>query len=442
MGRWDETWTLLRLAWPVVLGQLGWMAMGLVDTVMVGHLGVGPLAAVAVGNSLSFGVVVVAQGTVSGFDPLMAQAFGAGRPRDAGRAALRGALLLLLLAVPILAVHVAAPAVLQLLGQPPVVVEDGGAYVRVVGLSVLPLLWFLLVRQLMQARGLMWPATVVVVAANLVNLLGNWLLLEGRWGLPALGAEGCAWATVVARTVMLVGLHLLVVGPLRESWPGLAGVIDLGRLRRLATVSLPVGLQLAAEVWAFVFTAFMMGWLGELAVASHAVAVNLAAVSFMVPLGISAAAATRVGNLLGAGEAWSRAAWSAVGLGVAVMSLSALLFLTFPMSLAGLFSDEDAVVLGAAALLPLAAAFQLFDGAQVVLFGVLRGAGDTRMPLVVNLIGWWSLGIPAGAVLAFGLGLGTRGLWVGLVIGLASVAVLLTLRLRSTIRRGGYRVVE
>jgi MATE family multidrug resistance protein len=432
---------LVALAWPVVLGQLGIMAMTVVDVMVVGHLGEDALGSVALGHTWTFGVSIVAMGTASGLDPLIAQAFGAGDRRGAGLALLRGLVLVTLLAIPTTALHLVAEPGLRLMGQPEDLLPVTGQYCAILAGSVLPMLWFGVLRQFLQGAGQMRPAAVTVGVANVVNLVLCWGLVYGKLGLPELGAAGAGWATFTSRWFMLLLLAFAGSDLVRRCWPGWRDAFDLAALGRAARIGLPVGLQVGMEVWAFTGTTLLVGLFGKTAVGAHMVALNLSSVSFMFPFGISAAAATRVGNLLGAGQPWGRAAWTAVGLGAGVMTVSALLFASFPAFLAGLYTDEAPVILLAATLLPVAAIFQLFDGTQAVCFGVLRGAGDTRVPALANLVGYYLVGIPVGATLAFRAGWGPMGLWVGLVLGLGIVASLLVIRLRWTVARGGFRVV-
>jgi MATE family multidrug resistance protein len=205
-------------------------------------------------------------------------------------------------------------------------------------------------------------------------------------------------------------------------------------------LGLALGFQFGFEVWAFHAAGFMMGRLGSLAFAAHAIAINLATISFMVPSGIGAAAATRVGQLVGAGEEWTRSAWVAVGLGALVMTLPAAAFVLGARGLTGFYSVDPGVLAVAVAILPLAGAFQLFDGVQAVAFGVLRGAGDTRVPAIANVVGYWIIGLPTGWLLAFVLGWSARGVWSGLVLGLAAVAGLLLARLGVLAKRGVRRL--
>ena len=225
-------------------------------------------------------------------------------------------------------------------------------------------------------------------------------------------------------------------------WPGWQGAFAWEPLRPMLRLGLILGLQFGFEVWAFHAAGFMMGRLGAVTFAAHAVAINLATVSFMLPSGVGVAAATRVGTLVGAGFPWGRSAAIAIGLGAGVVLLPALAFVVAARPLATIYTRDPAVVAVAAAIIPLAGAFQLFDGTQAVAFGVLRGAGDVKIPAIVNVLGYWLFGLPIGWVLAFPAGTGARGVWDGLVLGLAAVAVLLVVRVRRLSRRPVTRLLE
>ena len=432
---------LITLAWPVVLGHLGTMGMGVVDTMMVGRLGADALAAVSLGHTWSWLALVTVTGGAHGLDPHFAQAFGARQPHAAGATLARGLALLTVLSLPVLALHFLAAPGLAMMGQPTALIPTADAYVRVLASSVPMVLGFQVLRQYLQGDGWMRPAAWVVFVANGVNALFNWMLIYGGLGAPAMGPVGSAWATLIARTFMLAGLIALGWPLLKKGLPGWAGAITPARLIALAKDVVPVGLQVGLESWAFGGSTMLVGLLGATSLAAHSVTLNMAALSFMVPLGISAAASTRVGNLMGANLPWRRAAWTAVGLGACVMVASASLYTLFPEPLLRLFTDDPGVLLVGVGLLPLLATFQVFDGIQVVSFGVLRGAGDVRLPALANVLGYWVLGLPVGYWLAFRGGWGARGIWLGLTIGLAVVAVLLLVRLRYTAERGGFRVV-
>lgn len=436
----DEARRLVVLAAPVAAAQLGLMLLGVVDVVMVGRLGEEALAGVLLGHTWAFSAQALLLGAAIGLDPLFAQAFGAGAPERVGASLARGVVVLGVLALPITLAHLVAGPVLALAGQPLGASALAGEYaaVRAIGVPVFAAL--VLLRSLMQAHGTMAPAAVAVVVGNVVNVLLNGWLVLGWFGLPAIGAVGAAWASVGATFVMLAVLGGLAGDVWRAIRVPAAAWRDGAALRRMAAIALPVAGQVALEGWGFSFAALLMGWLGDTALAAHAVALTLASLAFMVPLGISSAASARVGNLVGAGQPWGRAAMVAIGLGAGVMLLSGAGFALAPEALARLFTPAPAVVALAATLLPIAGAFALFDGVQVVTFGVLRGAGDTAVPAAANVVGYYLIGLPASALLAFGLGFGPTGVWLGLLIALALVAGLLLVRLRTTWARGGFRV--
>lgn len=416
----EELKTLVRLAWPVVLGQLGLVSMGVVDLVVVGSLGQTPLAAVGLGNTWTFAGLVVGLGIAQGLDPFVTTAYGAGEPRKAGRAALQGAVLLVGVAVLLIVQHLLAAPVLSLLQQPASAIPDAHRYSAISTVGVVPFLGFALVRQVLQGDGVMRPAMWVVWIGNLVNALADVVLV---WQL-GLGVAGAAWATVLVRWVMFAALIGMGWPVLKAAWPG--WTVSSTLLKRVARKALPVGFQVGFEVWAFNAASLLAGTLGETEVAAHTAALSAASLAFMVPLGIGAAGATRVGNLVGAGLPWRRSAWTAIALGASVMVLSGLVFLFLPEAVARVYTDDAAVVLAVVTVLPVAAAFGLFDGTQAVAMGVLRGLGDTRGPAVIAVIAYWVLGLPLGAMWMREHGL--LGVWMGLASGLAIASVLLVWR--------------
>jgi MATE family multidrug resistance protein len=273
----------------------------------------------------------------------------------------------------------------------------------------------------------MRPAMWVVGLGNMVNVVGNTLLIE------PLGVAGLAWSTTIVRWVMLAALIALGWPVLRRARPE-GRILDIERLGAVASLALPVGLQVALEVWAFNLATFVAGWLGASAVAAHTASLNAAATAFMVPMGISAAAATRVGNLVGSGADWRRAAGASIALGAGAMTLSGTAFLLLPDAIGRAYNPDPEVVALVAATLPIGALFGCFDGVQVVAFGVLRGLGDTRRPALFNLLGYWVIGLPLGGFLALRLGFGLPGVWLGLTVALGVVAALLLVRIHAHAR--------
>lgn len=424
---------LSSLAMPIIGANLGTMLMGTVDTLMVGRVGEEALAAVALGTAWIGATLFLAQGVVFGVDPIVSQAHGAGDGARAGRALQSGIVIALLLSLPLMVAWWYTADALRIVlhqEQQARMVALAAQYVRVQIPCIPCFLVFTALRQYLQGRGIVRPALLIILAANLVNVLGNWLLIFGKFGLPAQGAVGAGIATAITRSFLLFGLAALTLRLRLHAGAWVAWSKAACSLRRLAEVArygLPTGLQMALEVWAFGLTTVLAGRLGETATAAHTIVLNLASLSFMVPLGISGAATTRVGNLLGAQDRQGaqRAAWVALTLGATTMSAFALCFALFRAQLPRFYTGEGAVLLLASSILPIAAAFQVFDGLQVVGAGILRGTGRTLPAALFNLLAYYALALPVGWWLAFEQGLGLLGLWWGLAIGLCLVALAL-----------------
>ncbi len=433
-----------RLAGPIVLVQVGLMAMGVVDTIMVGRVSAAALAAVALGNVYFNIPTIFGQGLLLALDPVVAQAVGA-RDGDAVARALQRALVAsLLLTVLVALTFLPAGPVLALLHQPPDVVPTTWRYVLASIPGLLPFFGFIAMRQTLQAMHRPAPIVAAIVGANLVNAGLNWVLIYGHLGAPALGPVGSAWSSSTARWVMLVALLALGWRAFRPNLlPARSGVLTRAPLARMLLLGLPIGTTMLLEYGAFAAIALLMGLLGTVPMAGHQIALNLASLTFMVPLGVAGAGAVLVGHGIGRGDhaAARRAAASALLLGVAFMAGAALLFLSVPHALAAMFTDQAAVLALATSLIPIAGVFQVFDGLQVVSAGILRGVGDTRAPMLVNLVGFWIIGLPVSIAFGFGTPAGPKGLWWGLVAGLAAVGSFLLLRVRRSLRGELRRVV-
>jgi len=441
---WKELRGVVSLALPVAAVQVGMMAMGVVDTIMVGHFGARDLAAVALGNLYFFTVVVFPMGLLMSLDPVVSQAVGAGDRPAVGRALQRGGILALVLSMPAGLALVPGYPLLTVLRQPAEVVPVAAGYALASIPGIFPFLAFIVLRQTLQAMGRVAPIVVTIVLANLANLFFNWILIFGNLGFPAMGAVGSGWASSLSRWLMLAGL-LSFAWPLLRDYlrPLRREALQWRPLARMVRLGAPIGVQFGLEFGAFGAIGVLMGWLGTVAMAGHQVALNLASLTFMVPLGISQATAVRVGQGVGRGDppGARRAAGAGLALGMAFMAGAAALFLLVPEALARVYSGEVEVVALAATLIPLAGVFQVFDGIQVVSTGVLRGVADTRSPMIVNLLGFWCIGMPVSAWLGFRTDAGPVGLWWGLVLGLAAVAVILLFRIRSRMGADLRRIV-
>jgi MATE family multidrug resistance protein len=427
------------LAAPLVLASLGTMAMGTVDTLMVGRLPgereaeIG-LAAVTSGNVVFMAAAMFATGTLTAIDGLLSQAIGASDGRGAAQAFQRGLVLSVAFAVLLLPPLGFVAPILRALDQPTETIEPATRYVFALLAGLPAFLVFVVLRQSLQALQRPRAILAVVLAANLLNLGLDYVLIFGKAGLPAMGIVGSGWASSACRWAMTLGLLWLGRDALRPLWETrVPGLLRLRAYFGMLRVGAPVGVQNVLEFMAFGGVSMLMGWISPRAQAGHAVAINLAALSFMVPLGVSSVAAVRVGRAVGRddGPGARRAALASIGLGAGFMGASGALFIALPAVLAGLYTDDPELIAAAAVLLPVAGAFQIFDGLQVVCLGLLRGAGDTVVPMGISLVGYWVLGFPAGYLLAFELGVGPAGLWWGLVVGLASVGVVLAARTRQ-----------
>jgi MATE family multidrug resistance protein len=435
---------MLELALPVVGAQLGIMLMGVVDTIMVGHLSREALAATALGNLYFYVASVFGMGALMALDPVVAQAVGARDDDAITRAVQRG--LVMATALGVLGSLLLYPAepVLRLLGQQPEIIPDGARYARICIPGIFPFFWFIVFRQTLQAMKRVAPVLVVVGAANLVNVALNWALIYGHAGAPAMGVAGSAWATSISRWFMAVALLFVSQGAIRHHLlPLHRASLDWAPFSRMVRLGVPIGAQYALEYGAFAAGALLMGILGTTEIAAHQIAINLASLTFMVPMGISAATAVLVGQAIGGGDEAGarRAALAGMLCGVAFMCATAVVFLAAPTFFARIYTEDPAVLALAGALIPIAGVFQVFDGTQVVAGGVLRGVGDTKAPMVINVLGFWLVGIPVCAALTFPLGFGAIGLWWGIVVALATVATLLLLRVRSRLSRRMARVM-
>lgn len=425
-----EVRRLTALAWPIVLTQVALMLMGTVDFMMVGRAGVVEVGAVMLGNVWKMGTILVGMGVVFGISPLVSQAHGAGDARGAALALQNGVVLGVLISLPLAALWwFAEPALLQF-GQDPEIARLAGRYLAV----QIPSLPFFLVwvaqREYLQGRGLLMPTFWIALGANVLNALLNWALIFGNWGAPALGGVGAGVATSVLQVLLPLAtlVWIRTAGLHRSAWvPWSRASFDPYELMRVVRLGGPIALALLFEMWAFQIVSLWSGLLGDVQLAAHSFVLNLASLSFMVPLGVSLAAVTRVGNLIGAGKPddAQRAAWVAFALGAGGMGVSAIGFVLGRNVLPGLYTDDLEVARLAAAVLPIAAAFQLVDGTQVVGSGILRGMGKTRPAAVMHLFGFYGLALPLAWWLTFRDERGLAGLWWGLALGLTAVAVLM-----------------
>ena len=424
---------MARLAGPVVLAELGWMSMGVVDTMMVGHVSPAAMGAVSIGGVLFYTVAVIGTGVLLGLDTLISQAFGAGDIADCHRSLLNSVYLCVPFSIGLMGIVWLFPPLLRSAGIDAEVLRNVTPFLRALVWSTFPLLLYFAFRRYLQGMNVVKPVMYALLAANLMNLAGDWIFVFGHLGAPAMGAEGSGWSTCVSRIFMAAFLLVYILYHDRRYGTGLGRTPvrpDLRRMTTLIRLGAPAAMQIALEVGVFAVATTLIGRLGANVIAAHQIAMNAASVTFMVPLGIGSAAAVRVGQALGRGDrvAASRSGWTATLLGAGFMGCAAVAFLAAPGTIIRAYTTDRNVLQVGVSLLAVAAAFQLFDGVQAVLTGALRGAGDTRAPMICHLLGYWGLGLPVGYYLCFRLHWGAVGLWTGLcaaiiVIGLALLAV-------------------
>jgi MATE family multidrug resistance protein len=427
----------ILLAYPVVLSQLGHILVSVCDSVMVGQTGKLPLAAVSVGVSTTTVFMVLGLGISMGAVPRVAAANGRGDDDALGHLLVGTIWLNTLVGVLLAGLSQLLPLVMPYLRQAPEVVALATPWVRVVGLSLLPLMVFQGFREWAEGLGLTRQAMQLSIAGNVVNALLCYALIFGHFGAPAMGLMGAAWATLIARIGMaaLLAQYVLRAELLRTKRPALVATWlrpRLAELRGQLGLGLPIGVQMMFEVGAFAASALMMGWLGIATQAAHQIAINVASVTYMAATGIAAAATIRVGNLRGAGDLVGarQAGFAAYWLAFGFMGTMGLLLITVRHYIPTFYNTDPVVVAQAASLLAIAAAFQVSDGLQVVGLGALRGLEDVKVPSVVALLAYWAIALPLGYFLGFGLHWGAAGIWVGLLTGLSIVAGVLLLRFR------------
>jgi multidrug resistance protein, MATE family len=426
----QELKPMVGLAIPVIVAEIGWTTMGLVDTLMVGPLGPDAIGGVGFGSMLVFSVGVFGMGLLLGLDTLVSQSYGAGRIDRCHHWLVQGLYLAALTSVPLTVLAMALIASLGAWGLAPDVYAVAVPYLDVVVLSLPVLLFYAAARRYLQAMNSVRPITFALVSANLVNAFVNWVLIYGKFGCPALGPAGAAWATVLSRVYMLAVLTLAIYVRDRRHRTNLHDVswgFDGASQRRLFALGLPASLQITLEVGVFAAATALAGRLSAAALAAHQIALQLWSVVFMVPLGLNAAGAVRVGHAVGRhdGEGMRRAGWTALALGGAFSVCAAVVFLLAGRWLVSGFSTDATVLTLGPSLLAIAGVCLVFDGTQGIATGILRGLGETRIPMYLNLAGHWAIGLPLAYAACFWWGWGVQGLWVGLAVGLMLVGVAL-----------------
>ena len=437
----DEIKPMLSLAAPIILAELGWMTMSIVDTMMVGRQADSAVAigAVSLGSIIYYVVAIFGTGLMLGLDTLVSHSFGAGDMKEVHRSLVNGVYLALGVTPALMGIVWAAEPLLQHLNLQPEILAQTIPYLRTLNWSTLPLLLYFVFRRYLQGINLARPVMFSLVTANAVNVAGNWSLVYGHLGFHAMGTVGSGWSTCLSRAYMATVLMVYCIYYELRYKHGLfeaSRLLHLPRVRQLLELGFPAAMQIAFEIGVIATVTAFIGRLGPVPLASHQVALNTVGFSFMVPLGIGSAAAVRVGQALGRKDphAAGRAGWTAMAIGVVFMFCAALVFWLAPSYIVRVYTSDPSVIAVASGLLFVGAFFQIFDGLQVVATGALRGAGDTRTPMICHLVFYWTVGLPIGYFLCFKLGWGARGFWIGLCVALILIGSILLYIWRRTER--------
>jgi MATE family multidrug resistance protein len=424
---------MIRLAYPVIIGQLGHMMMGVVDSLMVGRIGAAPLAASAIAHGMFMIFMIFGIGLSMAISPLTAMSVGAKKYSNCGIVFRQGLLVNIMAGIGLTIAIIFGADIIRFLNQPEEIVEQGVAYMRILAFSVIPVMIFQTYKQFSEGLSMMRPAMVITLLANLINIFVNWVLIYGNLGMPALYLPGAGWATFSTRVLMALSFVLYVFFSVsyKPYDPTLHfRRLNISMIKKILKIGIPGGLQYFFEVGAFVGSAIIIGWLGTNELAAHQIGINLASISFMIALGISAAATIRVGNAVGRRNIVDirKAGITAFLLAAGVMGIFGIVFIIFRWFLPTFYITNPAVIEIAASLLIIAALFQLSDGTQAVGIGLLRGLADAKIPMFITFVAYWIVGLPGGYLLGFTLGYGVQGIWFALFIALTVSAILLSVR--------------
>jgi MATE family multidrug resistance protein len=428
------------LAYPVVFSQLGHIMVGVVDTAMVGQIGTVQQAAVALSNSLYTLVLVFGLGVSYGVTPLVAAADGSQNHSETAALLKHGIIINTLMGIALFLILFMVSPMLNLFHQKQEVVDLAIPFLNVMMLGMIPLCIFSGFKQFAEGLSFTRVAMLITIGSNLLNILFNYLMIFGNWGFPKMGLMGACWASFISRVAMAFAMFIYVYynKHFKEYWQGFnLKNISKDLVKKILGLGVPSGLQWVFEVGAFAFAVVMIGWISPKAQAAHQVALCIAATTYMMASGLSAAASVRVGNQCGLKnrEGVRTAGFSAFIIVLVFMSITATCFITFKNGLPALFNKDGEVISIASSLLVVAAFFQLSDGVQVVGLGALRGVKDVKIPTIITLFAYWVIGLPMSYVFAFKLNLGVQGIWYGLSLGLTIAAVLLFLRFNYVSKR-------
>lgn len=428
------------LAYPVMIGQLGYIMMQVVDNMMVGGLGDAPLAAASLANGLFILILIVGIGISYAVTPLVAISIGAGRNDDCEKLFKQSIIVNIISGILLLVITYFSSNLFQYLNQPAQVYKLAASYSKILGYSIIPIMLFQTYKQFIEGLSITRPAMVITIIANIINAFINWILVYGHYGFPRLELNGSGWATFTSRLFMVIALIWYVKNS--KHFKRFDVSLKLRKInprviKRILNLGLPSAFQYVFEVGAFSFAIVMIGWLGTKQLAAHQIAINLASITYMAALGISSAGAIRVGGAVGRQDISEvrKAGFTAILLGASIMLFCGIIFISFKNFLPILYIKDQEVVTIASNLLAIAAIFQIFDGTQAVGIGVLRGLTDVKGPTIITFIAYWLIALPVGYILGFIFKLNVIGVWIGFLVGLMTSAILLTLRFNKKSRK-------
>ncbi len=431
----------LILALPIVVSQLGHTMVNMADSIIVGHFaGTVQLAAVSLVNSIFMLILVLGLGISYGLTPLIAKMNGAKNYDECGR--LLSSSLIINVVTGILLyifIHYGTLSIIDHIGQSPDVVAYAKPYLGYLGLSIIPLMIFQTFKQFAEGLGFTKQAMFISIWGNILNIALGIIFVKGMFGIAPMGVKGVGLSTLIDRTLMAIVMSAYVMRSVhfrKYLQQFRLFFIDLSRFKKIVKIGAPVALQYSFEISAFSGAAILIGTIDSVPQAAHQVAINLAAVTYMMASGVASAATIKTGNNLGrtAFEDLRKSAIASYHVVIAFMSVTALLFVFANNLLPFIYTEDTAVIEIAAQLLIIAGFFQLFDGTQVVGLGVLRGIGDVNIPTLITFVAYWVVGIPLGYLLGIKLEMGVNGIWYGLTFGLLAASVLLFLRFQNKTR--------
>jgi MATE family multidrug resistance protein len=435
-----EAKAVSKLGAPIITGQLAQMSMGFVDTIMAGNLSPNDLAAVAIGSSFVNPIFVFSIGLLMALNPIIAQHMGARRIDEIGRTVRHALYLAVVLAAISFILIRQLDWAMQLLGIEPAVQELSTGYMKAMSWGFLPIISYLVLRFFNEGLSVTKPTMWFALLGLVFNIIGNYVFMYGKLGLPKMGAVGTGWASALVASIMFLGMLIFTLKNKPYKRFELFSTIkrpDWKYINEILKIGVPNGMSAFMEVSMFAMVALFMGMLGTTIVAGHQIAINIGSIIFMIPLGFSSAISVRVGTYIGKNDRENArlAGYAGIFLCVMIAVIMATVLVMIPELLVSIYTNDAQVIEIAVALLFMAAIFQVSDGLQVSGAGALRGLKDTTVPMIVNFIAYWVIGLPLGYLIGIFWDFGPSGLWVGLIAGLTVAAILHNVRFYQLIYR-------